>query len=191
MWSAPVQISEPATEPVSLADAKAFVSIDAEIEDFDGQLERFIGAARQQAEVVTGTRFVSQQVDLFADDWSDLERLPIGPVISVDAIEVRLTDDTLLAIPAADYVLAGAGLAQRIRSRAGAAWPSGLASDGGAIRVRLTAGYAAVPRPIRMAVLIMMADLFTHRESIAAGTVSKVPSSMQVEYLLANFRSWL
>ena len=42
------------------------------------------------------------------------------------------------------------------------------------------------------AMLLMTADLFANRETVVTGTgAQKVPTSMQVDALLANYRIWL
>ena len=191
MWSSPVQISAPASEPVALADAKQFVSIDAGETEFDSLISGFIETARQQGEAVTGTRFVSQVADLRADEWGDLCRLPIAPVLGIVEIEYLDSDGAEQLVDPADYELFGAGLMVGIRTAFGKGWPNGLRRVSGAIRVRLTLGYDPLPRPIKTALLIMVADLFAHRESSVPGSVSNSLSSMQVDTLLANYRMWL
>ena len=54
-WSAPVTIAEPASEPVTLPEAKEFLSIEADETEFDALIGAFIGAAREQIEAVTCT----------------------------------------------------------------------------------------------------------------------------------------
>lgn len=190
-WAAATTISGPEAEPVTLDQAKAFVSIDADEDAFDVQLASFVTAARQQAENVTGVRLGVQQVLLLADSFADLARLPIGPVTSVDEIEWQASDGTQSTIDPADYELAGAGLAQSIRPVMGASWPQG-ALRAGAVRVTATVGFDPVPGPLAAAVLLMTGDLFAHRETAVVGTAAaKVPTSMQVDALLANYRIWL
>lgn len=190
-WAAPITLSGPATEPVTLAEAKAFVSIDADETEFDGLIEGFLAAARQHAENMTGTRLGEQEVDLIADSFADLARLPIGPVTAVSAIEWEAADGTTATLDPADYELTGAGLAQGLRPAAGLTWPQG-ALRAGAVRVTATVGFNPLPKPLWLAVLLMTADQYAHRETAVVGTVAaKIPTSMQVDALLANYRIWL
>lgn len=190
-WAAPITLSGPAAEPVTLAQAKAFVSIDDDETAFDAQLASFVTAAREQVENITGARLGGQQVQLLGDSFADLARLPIGPISSIDEIEWEASDGTLTVIDPADYELAGAGLARSVRPVPGTSWPQG-ALRAEAVRVKATIGFDPVPGPLTVAVLLMTGDLFAHRETAVVGTVAaKVPTSMQVEALLANYRIWL
>lgn len=190
-WAAPITLSGPAAEPVTLAEAKAFVSIDADEAGFDGLLNGFLGAAREHTENMTGTRLAVQQVLLRADTFADLVRLPIGPVAAVSELEWEAADGAVATIDPAHYELTGAGLARGLRPAAGYTWPQG-ALRAGAVRVTATVGFDPLPGPLRTAVLIMTADQFAHRESAVTGAVAaKIPTSMQVDALLANYRIWL
>lgn len=192
MWSAPVTVTPPASEPVALAAAKEFLSIEPDETLHDAQLARFIAAARGQAEAVTGTRLVPQTVEIGASCWLDVTRFPIGPVRAVT--EVMWTDatGTVAPLPLDDFELFGRGLDRGLRAKAGKAVPPGLRRVPDSIRVTLEVGYDTVPEPVQTAILIMVADLFAQRESFAVGTLTpKVPSSMQVDSLLMNYRIWL
>ena len=191
MWSAPVTIAGPLAEPVSLAQAKAFVSVDAEETTFDGQLGAFVMAAREQLEVVTGVRVAPVTLELGARCWGDLARLPVGPVTAVTGIVWDDTAGTAQVLDPAAYELCGAGLSRGIRRKVGASWPGGVRPVEGAIRVTVEAGFEPIPGPLWTAILLMVGDLFAHRETAVVGTVSaKVLTSMQVDHLIANYRIW-
>jgi uncharacterized phiE125 gp8 family phage protein len=191
MWSAPVTLTPPASEPVTIDEVKEFLVIEAEEVLYDQQLARFITAARQQVEAVTGTRLVPQIVRVAAREWHDLKALPIGPVRTVTSIAYDDTAGVSQVLATANWELFGTGLQTGIRPVYNAAWPAALRRQD-AIRVTLEIGYDDVPGPVKTAILIMIADLFAQRESFAVGTVAaKVPSTMQVDSLLTNFRIWL
>lgn len=191
MWSAPVTLTPPAREPVTIDEVKEFLVIEAEEVLYDQQLARFITAARMQAEAITGTRLEPQVMQIAASEWYDLEVLPIGPVQSVSAVAYDDPGGTEQLLPAENWELFGAGLRQGICRSFGASWPAALRRQD-AIRITLEVGYDVVPEPIRTAILIMVADLYAQRESFVVGTVAaKVPTSMQVDTLLANYRIWL
>lgn len=190
-WSAPVTIAEPAVEPVTLEEAKEFLSIAADETEFDALIRAFIGAAREQIEAVTGTRLVEQSVELRADAWSDLMQLPIGPATAIEAVSYVDGDGVLQLVDAASYELGGAGLSQMVLSTGANGWPSGARRAQGAIRVRLTVGYAKLPRPLWTAMLLMVGDLFAFRETAVTGTVAaKIPVSTTVDAMLTNHRIW-
>jgi hypothetical protein len=62
-----VTIIEPASEPVSLADAKQFLRLDSGFTDDDSLITSLIQAARRWAEVYTRRRFIYQTVRLEMD----------------------------------------------------------------------------------------------------------------------------
>jgi hypothetical protein len=58
-----------------------------------------------------------------------------------------------------------------------------------AVRVRYEAGYKILPPAIRVAILLMVGDLFRNRTTVSIGlSVAAVPMSASVESLLTPFR---
>lgn len=192
MWSAPVTVTPPATAPVTLAAVKEFLTIESDETLHDAQLTRFIAAAAAQVEAVTGTRLVVQTVEISASEWSDLEHFPIGPVRGIGPIAWVDSAGVGQTLALEAFVPFGKGLEVGVRPATGTAWPAGLARQRDAITATLEVGYTDVPEPIQTAILIMVADLFAQRESFVVGTVAaKIPSTMQVDHLLMNYRIWL
>lgn len=191
MWSAPSLIVPPATSAVTLDALKEFVRVDVGTPYFDGQLAAFAEVATHHIEAMCGIRLVPQTVELSADDWDSLARLPIGPVTAITSIHYRDQTGAEQLLSPALYELAGSGLARAIRPSFGAQWPVALAASG-AIQVRLVAGYAALPGPLWAAVLYLAADLFAFRETAVTGAAAQaIPMSATVEAMLANYRIWL
>ena len=61
-----------------------------------------------------------------------------------------------------------------------------------AVRLRYTAGYEALPAPIKAALLLMCGDLYENRETAVIGvSASKVPMAMAVENLLGPYRVYV
>ena len=134
-------ISGPAEEPVTLADAKLTLRVD-HAED-DSRIQRMIGAAREEAEQITGRRFGLQTWELVLDAFESTITLPSPPVTSVTSIKY---DDAA----GAEQTLAGA--AYRVRGSEPAiispvtSWPSTF-SGVAAVRVRFECGItSADPR---------------------------------------------
>lgn len=191
-WSAAVTTTAPAVEPITLDQAKEFVSIDGDEAEFDTLLGRFIAAARGHLQSITGTRLVAQVVELQADSWSDLAHLPIGPVSNVVSIVYDDADGVEQTVVGTVYELTGAGLSRGIRLQVDQSWPTDKRSAAGAIRVRLTVGYDTLPPELETALLLMVSDQFAFRESGTAGmNTATYKSSMQVDGLIANHRIWL
>lgn len=191
-WSAAVTTAAPAAEPITLDQAKEFVSIDPAEDEFDTLLTGFIAAARGHLQSVTGTRLVEQTVELQADSWTDLAHLPIGPVSAVASIAYDDAEGAEQAVAGTVYELTGSGLSRGIRLQVDQSWPTDKRQATGSIRVTLTVGYETVPPELETALLLMVSDQFAFRESGAVGmTAASIRSSMSIDALTANHRIWL
>lgn len=191
MWLPVETVGPPVLEPVSLDEAKEFLRLDPEDSEPDLQLTGFLLAARQQVENLTGLRIVRQTIAVAAERFSDLERLPTGPVRAVDEVAYRTRDGALVVLDPARYELAGAGLAQGIRAAFGHDWPGDATIAADAVRVTMAAGFETVPQPLVLAMLLMVGDMFAFRETVAVGTVAvRTATSIQVGSLLSHYRIW-
>ena len=125
--------------------AAAFGAIDGPY----GWLGRAIGV--QTLEAIAGADEVRGLSAAYGFD------LPCPPVIAVDTIEV-LSDAGWSMVDQASYQLQG----ERVVWVAGFL-PSADRMAGDSLRVRYRAGYAALPAPIRSAILLMVTDLYERR----------------------------
>jgi uncharacterized phiE125 gp8 family phage protein len=163
----------PATEPVTLAEAKAWLRIDDSVED--ALLGRLVTAARRHVEAMTGLALITQGWSHFLDEWPDRRsvRLPLAPVIAIDDVRVYGEDDEALTIDAAHYFADTAGCPARLVLRSDRIWPPpGRKANG--IEIKITAGFGEapsdVPEDLRAAILRLIASWFERRgdEHIAA-----------------------
>ncbi len=172
-------ITGPATEPVTLADAKLHLRVDGTVED--ALIQTLISAARLTLEAHGNLAMINQTWALRLDRWpGSVVSLPIGPVSAVQAIFV---DGIALANEA--YVLVPGGDA-RIARADNAPWraPSGLA---GGIEIRFDAGFGPegtdVPRHLHHAILMLVAEWFENREAgsrVEAGHATLPPAVMRL-----------
>lgn len=191
-WSAATLVTPPATPAISVEQAKIFLRIDADTADFDGALADFTAAAIEQIEGMCSTRLAPQTVELLADEWNDLARLPIGPVTAITSIHYQDRAGVEQLLEPERYELFGAELERGIRLTVGSGWPKDQRAVTGAIRVTLVAGWATLPSPVRTAALYHVGDLFAFRETAVVGTIAtKVPMSATAEDWLVNHRIWL
>ena len=81
-------LAGPAAEPVTLAEAKAFLRVDVTAED--AFITTLITAARLHVEGTTGRALISQTWRVGLDCWPESREvvLPIAPLISISAITV-------------------------------------------------------------------------------------------------------
>lgn len=173
----------PATEPVTLAELKAWSRLDTD--DEDATLTSLISAARQSAEEYTRRSFVTQAwkltLDLCAQNqqwWDGVVQgpvgllygslpktipLPKGPVQSITSVVTYDLDNTASTYPTGSYRVDTSG--DRLHLNYGSIWPSNLRREG-ACEITYIAGYgaaAAVPNPIKQAILILASTLYEQR----------------------------
>lgn len=144
----------------------------AHIDGPDGWLGRSIG--RQTLEV----RF-----DLTYHGRSPF-RLPYGPVIDLVSVKYLDFNGTEQTANTADFLLLGDEVAP-----ANSVYPwDGGSTQREAGRIQYHAGHEEVPAPIKAAILLMVGDLYRNRDTVAAGTVSKIPMSTAPAALLRPYR---
>ncbi len=182
--------SGPAIEPVTLAEAKAHLRVDAS--DEDTLIASLITSARIHIEAVLGRALITQSWSLFLDAWPPERMVELArvPVQSVDEVRVYDGDGAAVILDATSYVVDTVSEPARLVARAAAAWPQpGQAANG--IEIRFTAGYGAaasdVPQPLRQAILLLVAHWFETREPVAMGArAMEVPAT--IIGLLAPYR---
>ncbi len=188
-----VLTSAPATEPVTVAEAKAHLRVDSANEET--LIASLILTSRLHLETALGLALITQSWRLLLDRWpptKDIE-LPIRPLQSIEAVRVWPADGDAAVIDADNYLADTASVPPRL-IRTGVIWPQpGKAANG--IEIDLTAGYGAsaedVPGPLRQALLLLVAHWYENREPIAVGapetavprTVSELSEPYRVKRL--------
>lgn len=169
-------IQGPAVEPVTLGAAKTHLRVTHDQED--ALIEQYVRTARIQCEEILERSLITSVWERVLDAFPDREiELGMPPVIR--ALEVRYIrpDGTTTVLENTGYVLDDVrepGWLLPVGS-----WPNTLDTIN-AVRVRFEAGFGAspgdVPEPVRQWILVRAGDLYAHRESIVAGTLSSAPS---------------
>ncbi len=174
------KIAEPALEPVTVADARAWLRIGHTSEDI--LIADLIAAARQDVENQTGLSLISQQWRMTMDNWpdGDMIELPRGPVTGVTTVTIYAANGAPSIVPPADYLL-------DIRSE-----PSRLLFEKrnnpgrrmNGIEIDFTAGFgatgASVPDMLNRAIFLLVAHWFEFRGAFRA---SDQPVSYPSGYL--------
>lgn len=177
---APRLITPPASEPVTLAEAKAHLRVDCADEDL--LISSLISAARTRAEEYAGVAMLTQTWELWLGELEGAVYLPRHPATAVTEVAYT-TEAGEQAMPAALYTaLPKLGMVN-FRSP-----PPALA-----YRIRFTAGWASraeVPQTLKNAVLRTVANLYEFREDQTSG-VNHNPVPLDAQALLNPYRRWM
>lgn len=177
-------VSPPASEPVSLAQAKLHLKVDYDADD--ALISSIVSAARQFVERYCNTALITQTVsEQFPRFNSRGMALSVAPVQEVSAIQyiddARNTYELSESVYGVNtYIKPGC-----IFLRYGQTFPTTI-PEPNAVTVSYTAGYGDasgdVPQPIRQAILLMVGDMYQNREN----SVHRLPTA--ADFLLAPYR---
>ncbi|MFA5900725.1 MAG: head-tail connector protein [Hyphomicrobium sp.] len=183
-----VLTSAPATEPVSVSEAKAHLRVDGAAEDT--LIASLILTSRLHIETALGLALITQSWRLHLDRWPDARdvAVPMRPLESVDEVRVISADGDPTIIAASQYLVDATSVPPRLVRRAALPVPGQVARG---IEIDFTAGYGDepedVPAPIRQALLLLVAHWYEHRDPIEVGAADTVIPSV-VSDLLAAYR---
>lgn len=210
-----VLATPPATEPITTAEAKSHLRVD--ISDDDALIGGLITAARETAENILSRALITQTWQLVLDSFPGGSRvlsrfpsnttvqpytamspwylsggfkLPFPPLQSVSSITYVDQDGNSNTVPSADYVVDTAHEPGRVFLKYGASWPSVALQPAAGVTIEYVAGYgdaSDVPQAIKQAMLLIIGDLYEHREAVVVGTTAKeIPLGAMA--LLWNYR---
>ena len=163
-------LTAPAVEPLSLAEAKAFLRVET------GDDDDVIGA------------LITQSWRICVDSWPDDGRLPIlpAPLQTLTAARVYNFDNVAQTLDTGAFVL-DKGASALIFAPWALPAPGRVAAG---IELDVTVGYGDaaidVPEALRQAIRLLVAHWYENRGLVAAGTTVVLPST--VAALLAPYR---
>uniref|UniRef100_UPI0037C099FF head-tail connector protein n=1 Tax=Flavobacterium sp. TaxID=239 RepID=UPI0037C099FF len=159
MWY-PAAVAAPATEPVTLSQAKAHVRVDHS--DDDTLLTATIKAARAHIEAACAVRFAPRTgVTMRCDGFADLARLPEAPVTSITSITYLDTAGASQTLATTVYELRADGIDAGIVLKPNQTWPA--IQTGSRITVTAAIGYATVPEDAYHAMLMLIGHFYENR----------------------------
>ena len=200
---------QPASEPVSLTEAKNFLRVVST--DDDLLISSLISAARESVESFCNRSFVERTYEMTLDafpyfvdtamslnayppsfyaqpiystqwNYSQMIKLYAPPAIAVTGIVYTKPDNTTgTLVQDTDFVLDTVNEPARIFPKPGAMWPPVLYAPN-AVVITYTAGFtdpANIPARVKAAILIMLAGLYENREPVVAGSVMELPQHLQ------------
>lgn len=179
-------LSGPAAEPLTRAEAKAFLRVETDAED--PLIDALIAAARRHVEAESGRILMDQTWRVSLDRWPlrGVIPAPVAPVRTILEATVAAADGTPVALPEGALALVGDRAPALIRvSPAQVSAP--LVSHGGIV-ITLLADYGAdasgVPADLVQAVRLMLAHLYEHRDG--PGDATALPAAVRA--LIAPYR---
>ncbi len=181
-------VTAPADEPVTLIEAKDHLK--EETTANDAIISDAIVDARQWAEEYTGRQFVTATWDWFLDGFCPSFSVPLPPLQSVTSVKYLDTAGAEQTLDAATYRVDAVSEPGRIALDYGKSWPSTHPVIN-AVTVRFVAGYgaaAAVPEPIRQAILILLGELYEQRQESVPSSFAAVPFGVRA--LLTPYKVW-
>jgi uncharacterized phiE125 gp8 family phage protein len=181
-----ILLTAPAIEPLSLAEAKAFLRV--ETPDDDDVIGALIAGSRIHVEAQTRRALITQSWRICVDGWPDGGSLPIlpAPLQSLTAARVYDFDNVAQALDTAAFVL-DKGASALIFAPWALPAPGRVAAG---IELDVTVGYGNaaidVPEPLRQAIRLLVAHWYENRGLVAAGTTTVLPAT--VAALIAPYR---
>lgn len=178
----------PATEPVSLVEAKLYLRVDHTEED--ALITELIESARQMVEEYIQRALITQTWTMFLDrfpsgkspDWWDgtvsahintlnegtrAIGIPRPPLISVTHLKSYDDADTATTFSASSYIVDTTKQPGRIILKNSETWPAALRS-GNAVEIEFIAGYgaaSAVPKALKNAMYLILSSMYECRSS--------------------------
>jgi uncharacterized phiE125 gp8 family phage protein len=169
--------------PISLAEIKAHLRIDADDATEDLLLDAYLGAATRWAEHYNGRKFITQTcVDVF-DKFPSVIRPQGAPLIAVTSLSYIDSGGQTQTLSATQYAVDAVTEPGRIVPAYGTAWPA-TRDELNAVTLTYTAGYGAdgtsVPEHVRNAILLLAGDLYENREDLIEGhIVATIPTGVR------------
>lgn len=177
-------ITAPASEPVTVAEAKAHARVVSY--DDDDYIATLITAARERLESDTRKALITQTWELHLDAFpiqlpgfglyeQTIEKVPLQSITSLTYIDTEGNEQTL--VEGTDFDVDTVSEPARISPAFDTLWPSTRAVMN-AVKVTFVAGYgdaaSDVPAKARQAMLLLIGHLYENREQVVIGTITSV-----------------
>jgi len=190
-----VRTEDPASEPVTLEEAKSHLRVDAS--DDDTLIEGLITAARQYYEDVTRRALITQTWRLSLDRWPGGSEilLPRAPLQSVTSVVYTDSDGTATTWSSDEYAVDADSEPGRVVLGYGYSWPSATLRTSLPIQITYEAGYGDaddVPEKIKQAIKLLVGHWYENREGVmVAQGVSIQGLPLAIDSLVWANRVWM
>lgn len=162
-------VTAPATEPVTLAEAKSHLRVTTT--DDDVLITALIVAARESAESAMGRALITQTWDMTIDGFPPVIDVPLPPLQSVTSINYVDENGDSQTLATTEYTVDIKSSPGRLVESYGKTWPT-TRDVINAVTVRFVAGYgasASVPQAIKQGMLMHIGHMYANRESVLVG----------------------
>lgn len=176
-------VTDAEVEPVTVQEVKDNLRVTDT--DEDSLIAGLITSARMIVEQITRRSLINKTYDLYLDAFpaSEVIELPFPPLSSVTSVKYYDQDNQLQTLGASNYQTDNRSAPGRIVLTEDGAWPLTEGDKVNAVEIRFIAGYgasaAAVPNPIRLAIIHLVSHWFEHREPYSQASVSKIPVTFE------------
>jgi uncharacterized phiE125 gp8 family phage protein len=187
--------TQPAVEPVTLAEAKSHLRVDTSTDD--AYVGTLITAAREWTEAYLNRSLIHRQYVMtlesfpVSDDEVSLPMPPMATAGTTTAVSLTYTlqSGATATLSTATYRVSRYSTPGEIQTIYGGTWPANQIEDENAVSVTWWAGYGAtgssVPASIRHAILMLVGYWYENRSTVLVGSISK-PLEFAVESLLSS-----
>lgn len=183
-------LAGPAEEPVSLAEARAYLRVSDDAED--GLIEALVSAARIHTEAVTARALLAQSWRLVLDAFpaERVVKLPVAPLVSLTAVTAHGADGVGVELDLGQFLPDGGAVPVRIILPGEIAGLTALRARMG-IEIDYVAGFGTepeeVPADLRQALLTLVAYWYENRDAaILSGSGAPIPAGF--ERLVSGYR---
>lgn len=180
------RLTEPADEPVSLAEVKLSQRVSGN--DDDAMLTAMIVAARQhcEARIRRSVAATNWRLTISAfPAYGGAINLPMPPTASVSSVKYRDDAGALITMAEDDYTVIDLGDMTLIEPASGY-WPTTKATAG-AVLIEYVSGYTTCPEAIRRWIILAAGDMYSNRER--SSDRPAVPAGF-ADGLLDQFYTW-
>lgn len=184
-------LTPPGAEPISQIEAQGHINLTEPTALEQADLTLKLQGACNRAERYLHRALITQRLMLTLDGWAEVIRLPRPPLQQVEAVQYLDPDGAEQTLATDQYQVDTADEPARLAPAPGCTWPLLQAGALGSVRVTYLAGFGAtnedVPPEIRVGILVLLGDLYEHREDVVVGTVASDVEQVSWQALLAPY----
>lgn len=167
----PIIITQPSSEPITLAEAKDHLRV--VVVDEDSYITALIVAARMMIEQRTGRAMMPQRWKIGMDAFCAVTRLPGAPLAATPGLLIKYfdVDNVEQTVNNTVYTLNKYVEPAEVTLAQSQSWPA-FTSVAGGVTMEYDVGYAnaaAVPAPLKQWMLLAIGALYENREQVYAG----------------------